>query len=130
MTPAGRASPAATSAARILARGLALPSVSGAACVLAFAPFYAWPVALAGLALLFGVWERSGSALQAALSGFAFGLGYFLSGVSWVFVSLHYFGAMPAAKEFLRRREARLSVQVRVGVPRFRRATQSLRLSQ
>ena len=80
----------------ILARGLALPAVSGAACVLAFAPFYAWPVALAGLALLFGVWERSGSALQAALSGFAFGLGYFLSGVSWVFVSLHYFGAMPA----------------------------------
>ena len=30
------------------------------------------------------------------LAGFCFGLGYFLAGVSWVYVSLHDFGAMPA----------------------------------
>ena len=30
------------------------------------------------------------------LAGFAFGLGLFLFGVSWVYVSLHDFGAMPA----------------------------------
>jgi len=54
-------------------------------------------VPIAALAALFLVWRGSGSALQAALSGFAFGLGYFLAGVSWVYVSLHVFGSMPAA---------------------------------
>jgi len=88
------ASPA-LSATRIVARGLLLPALAGAACVFAFAPFYAWPAAPLALAVLFHAWARSGSALQAALSGFAFGLGFFLAGVSWVFVSLHYFGAMP-----------------------------------
>lgn len=95
MTRVVNASPAA-SATRLVARGVLLPALAGAACVFAFAPFYAWPVALVVLAVLFHVWARSGSALQAALSGFAFGLGHFLAGVSWVFVSLHYFGAMPA----------------------------------
>jgi apolipoprotein N-acyltransferase len=88
------ASPA-LSATRIVARGLLLPALAGAACVFAFAPFYAWPLAPLALAVVFYAWARSGSALQAALSGFAFGLGFFLAGVSWVFVSLHYFGAMP-----------------------------------
>jgi apolipoprotein N-acyltransferase len=95
VTPGGEASPAATPAARILARGLLLPAVAGAACVLGFAPFYAWPVPIFALAALFAVWERSASALQATLSGYAFGLGFFLIGVSWVYVSLHFYGAMP-----------------------------------
>ena len=82
-------------AARIVAVGLLLPAVAGAACVLGFAPFYAWPVPIVALAAMFWVWSRSGSALQGTLSGFAFGLGYFLAGVSWVYVSLHDFGGMP-----------------------------------
>jgi apolipoprotein N-acyltransferase len=90
------AAPTARPAALALARGLALPLVAGAACVLAFAPFYAWPVAIACLAALFAVWATSGSPRQAWLSGYAFGLGYFLTGVSWVFVSLYEFGGMPA----------------------------------
>lgn len=93
--PAG-ALPAQPSAARILARGLLLPALAGVASVLGFAPFYLWPVPIASLATLFFVWRQSGSPRQAALSGFAFGLGYFLAGVSWVFVSLHEFGSMPA----------------------------------
>jgi apolipoprotein N-acyltransferase len=88
--------PPSGSAARALAVGLAMPVAAGAACVLAFAPFYAWPVTIAALAALFFAWSRSGSPRQAALSGFAFGLGYFLTGVSWVYVSLHDFGSMPA----------------------------------
>jgi apolipoprotein N-acyltransferase len=69
--------------------------MAGAAAVLGFAPFYAWPVPIASLAVLFLAWSRSGSALQAAISGYAFGLGLNLAGVSWVFVSLHEFGHMP-----------------------------------
>jgi apolipoprotein N-acyltransferase len=85
------------SAARTLGVGLGVPLVAGAASVAGFAPFYFWPVPIVALAALFLVWRGSGSALQAALSGFAFGLGYFLAGVSWVYVSLHVFGSMPAA---------------------------------
>ena len=83
-------------AAAVLATGLALPALAGAACVAGFAPLYGWPVPLLALAALFAVWSRSGSPLQAGLSGFAFGLGLNLAGVSWVFVSLHEFGHMPA----------------------------------
>ena len=88
--------PAPRPAARILARGLGLPLVAGAACVFGFAPFYAWPVPIVAMAVLFHVFSRSGSPLQAGLSGYAFGLGYFLAGVSWMYVSLHDFGSMPA----------------------------------
>jgi apolipoprotein N-acyltransferase len=80
----------------VLIRGLALPLVAGAACVFGFAPFYAWPVPIAAFAILFHVFDTSRSPRQAALSGFAFGLGYFLAGVSWIYVSLHEFGGMPA----------------------------------
>ena len=95
MTAAG--GPAARPAARVLAWGVALPAVAGAASVFGFAPFGAWPVPIACLAALFLAWSRSGSPLQAAITGFAFGLGLNLAGVSWVFVSLHQFGHMPAA---------------------------------
>ncbi len=95
MTAPAGAPPARRSATRILARGVAVPVLAGAACVLGFAPFYLWPLPILALAVLFRVWAGSGSALQAALSGFAFGLGLFAAGVSWVFVSLHFHGAMP-----------------------------------
>lgn len=83
-------------AARVLALGFALPAAAGACGVFAFAPFYAWPVGIVILALLFGAWTASASPRQAAASGFAFGLAYFLAGVSWVYVSLSEFGDMPA----------------------------------
>jgi apolipoprotein N-acyltransferase len=95
VTPQSRA-PARMPAMRALALNLLLPLLAGAACVLGFAPFYLWPMPILGLVALLLVWQRSGSPLQAALSGFCFGLGLFLGGVSWVFVSLHYFGGMPA----------------------------------
>lgn len=77
-------------------RHLVFAFASGALSVAGFAPFYAWPVPIAALAALFVLWQRTGSPRRAALLGFAFGLGLFLAGVSWVFVSLHQFGHMPA----------------------------------
>ncbi len=71
--------------------------VAGALGVFAFAPFYAWPVAPLVLAVLFALWHRAGSAKQAAAIGFAWGLGLFLSGASWLYVALHVYGGMPAA---------------------------------
>jgi apolipoprotein N-acyltransferase len=77
-------------AVRVLA-----PAAAGAACVFGFAPFYAWPVPIAAVAVLLFAWTRCETPRQAAWAGYAFGLAYFLTGVSWVYVSLHDFGDMP-----------------------------------
>jgi apolipoprotein N-acyltransferase len=74
---------------------LALGAALGAASVLGFAPFYLFPVPIATLAGLAWLWQRASSAGQALALGFAFGLGYFLAGTSWVYVSMHDFGGMP-----------------------------------
>ena len=66
----------------------------GAACVLGFAPFQLFPLPLVALAALVRLW-RDAPPRRAALLGFAFGAGFFLAGVSWVYVSMHAFGGMP-----------------------------------
>ncbi|OGA39402.1 MAG: apolipoprotein N-acyltransferase, partial [Betaproteobacteria bacterium RIFCSPLOWO2_12_FULL_65_110] len=78
-------------------RGAALAAAAaGAAAVAAFAPLQWWPLAPLALALLFHLWLGTESPRRAALLGFLFGLGYFGVGVSWLYVSLHDFGGMPA----------------------------------
>lgn len=67
----------------------------GAATVLAFSPFDLFPLAVVTLALLIVLW-RDRAPKQAALIGFIFGMGLFGLGVSWVYVSLHDYGGMPA----------------------------------
>ena len=77
------------------ARGYLLALLLGAATTLSFAPVGAWPIGLASLAGLFYLW-RDGKPGNAALTGFCFGLGLYGSGVSWVYISMHDYGAMPA----------------------------------
>lgn len=67
----------------------------GAVSVFGFAPFYLLVVPLLSLAGLIWLWRHQHVARQAMLTGFLFGLGYFGSGVSWVYISLHTYGAMP-----------------------------------
>ncbi len=69
---------------------------AGAAAVLGFSPFDFPPATLAALAVLVHLWARAATPRAAFLAGWLFGLGFFLAGVSWVYVSLHRFGAMPA----------------------------------
>ena len=68
----------------------------GAASVFGFAPFHLSALPILALALLFVLWRQAASPRAAALLGFAFGLGFFLAGTSWVYISLHTFGGMPA----------------------------------
>jgi apolipoprotein N-acyltransferase len=68
----------------------------GAATVAGFAPLYLYPLPIVTLALLAWLWTQAASPKRAAWLGWWFGLGFFLTGVSWVYVSLHNFGAMPA----------------------------------
>ena len=74
----------------------ALAAGLGALTVTGYAPFGFYPLPLLTFAGLFLLWQRAADARAAALTGFAFGLGWFVAGVSWVYVSLHTFGAMPA----------------------------------
>ena len=74
----------------LLAAGL------GGISVLGFAPFHLFPLPILALALLFGLWRRAASPGQAAGIGYGYGLGFFLAGVSWVYVSLHEMGGMAA----------------------------------
>jgi apolipoprotein N-acyltransferase len=69
--------------------------VLGALTVTGYAPFSLFPQPVITLAGLLYLLSRQPDARRAALTGFAFGLGLFLFGVSWVYVSLHDFGAMP-----------------------------------
>jgi apolipoprotein N-acyltransferase len=63
----------------------------GAALPLAFAPFDLWFVAPLAIAGLFWLWQ-SRLPREAFALGYAFGLGQFSVGVSWIFVSMHHFG--------------------------------------
>lgn len=74
---------------------LALAGLIGALGVLCFAPFEQYWFAPFIWLGLFVLLLRAESTSQAALTGLSFGLGFFLSGVSWVYVSLSVFGGMP-----------------------------------
>jgi len=69
--------------------------LGGAATVFAFAPFELHPLAFFTFALLVHLWMDA-PPRRCAWLGFWFGLGLFGTGVSWVYVSLHQFGGMPA----------------------------------
>lgn len=73
-----------------------LAAVLGGVSVFGFAPFALFPLPILALALLFRLGQRSESPRAAAWLGFCFGLGLFLAGVSWVYVSLHDVGGMAA----------------------------------
>jgi apolipoprotein N-acyltransferase len=75
--------------------GLPLAAGLGLVHALSFAPWnlpWLQVLALAGLVALA---LRTGSSRTAALLGFAFGMGWFGLGVSWVFISMHSYGGMP-----------------------------------
>ncbi len=63
----------------------------GALCVAGFAPFHLFFLPILAIAGLIHLWSEK----DAAWTGFFFGMGLFLFGVSWVYVSLHDFGGMP-----------------------------------
>lgn len=78
------------------ARAFIAAFLLGAATVLGFAPFGLGWLPFLGAAAMLRLWQDAATPARAAALGFAFGMGLFLAGVSWVYVSLHEFGAMPA----------------------------------
>ncbi|MBX9893755.1 MAG: apolipoprotein N-acyltransferase [Nitrosomonas sp.] len=74
---------------------LLLVYLAGAVTVLGFAPFYLFPVPVMTLAWLLALCHKNRNPLKNAVLGFSFGMGLFSAGVTWIYVSLHDFGAMP-----------------------------------
>lgn len=78
-------------------KGTVLPDaaclLAGALFPLAFAPWGFYPVAIAGLAVLFHAWTRATPG-RAFLRGYLFGLGMFGVGVNWLHISINLFGGV------------------------------------
>jgi apolipoprotein N-acyltransferase len=89
---------AASGAGRLVAAWApgAVAVALGAASVAAFGDWPLWPLPLAAFAALAWLWLRAPTPRAAAVVGFAFGAGLFFVGASWVYVSLHDFGGLPA----------------------------------
>lgn len=67
--------------------------ILGALSVLGFAPINLWPLGLIIPGLLAWLWyPETGSAKKGFSQGFAFGLGFFGFGVSWLYVSIATYG--------------------------------------
>lgn len=68
----------------------------GAITTLAFAPYQLWPLAFISPALLL-ILLHGQSGKRALGIGYAWGLGQFATGISWVYISIDHFGGMPKA---------------------------------
>lgn len=66
----------------------------GASTTLAFAPFSLWPLAIISPLLLLLLVHKQ-TPKHALAIGYAWGLGQFATGISWVHVSIDNFGGMP-----------------------------------
>jgi apolipoprotein N-acyltransferase len=73
-----------------------LAALLGSITVAGFAPLEIFVLPVVTLALLFRLWQRAATPRAAAWLGFSWGAGFFLTGVSWVYVSLHDVGGMDA----------------------------------
>jgi apolipoprotein N-acyltransferase len=74
-----------------------LLAFAGGLAVAGFAPYGFWLATLLSLLVLLLVWRKTHSPLRAFEQGFLWGMGYFVSGVSWLEISLTHFGGMPYA---------------------------------
>ena len=80
---------------------LALAPLAGALVTLSMAPFNIWPAGILSC-VLFAYLLCTCSLRQALWRGWLFGLGFFGSGVSWIYVSIHVHGhASPPLAAFL-----------------------------
>lgn len=77
-------------------RAFLISLAAGIVTVGGFAPFNLYPLAVLGLVLLFWQWHHAVTPRTGFLSGWAFGLGLFGAGVSWIYISLHQYGGMAA----------------------------------
>ena len=72
--------------------GTLIALLAGAITPLALAPYDLWPLAILSIALFY-LGLRDLTPRQATLRGWSYGFGLFAAGTSWVYVSIHDYGA-------------------------------------
>lgn len=77
------------------ALGPAAALLAGVAQTFSFAPFEAWWLQIAALAVLAHA-AREARPARAALLGWLFGTGWLVSGLWWLYISMHSYGGMAA----------------------------------
>ena len=80
----------------LLNRWIVFAALAGALQTLTFAPLGLWWLQPFTLAILFIASVKSPTLGRAAWVGFGFGLAHFVSGISWLYISLHEYGKMAA----------------------------------
>jgi len=70
--------------------------LAGAVNVLAFAPFGWWPLQILTLALVFRLVQSESSFKRSAFLGWMYGLGWSVTGVHWLYISMHHYGGLPS----------------------------------
>jgi len=70
---------------------MSVAALSGTLVTVSLAPFSLWPLSVVALAVLHHLCD-SATPKRAALLGWFFGAGLFLSGTSWIYVSIHDYG--------------------------------------
>lgn len=80
---------------RLLTNSYLLALISGAIIPLSLAPFNIWPLSILGVALFVAALQPL-TPKQSLFAGWLFGVGLFGVGTSWVYVSIHTYGAASA----------------------------------
>ncbi|NHZ32029.1 apolipoprotein N-acyltransferase [Massilia rubra] len=70
-------------------------ALAGASCVLAFAPVGWWPLQILALAFLFYQIGMDTNVRRSSLIGWAFGFGWSVAGMHWLYISMNRFGSIP-----------------------------------
>lgn len=76
-------------------RPMLLCALAGALTVFAFAPFGFWPLQLLSLAFLFYQVGLDTQPKRSFWIGFAYGFGWTVAGMHWIYISMHRYGGMP-----------------------------------
>ncbi|OCG21529.1 apolipoprotein N-acyltransferase [Gilliamella sp. App2-1] len=72
-----------------------LSLILGGIAVFSYAPFHIWPLAFISFAgLLWLIADKTKK--QAMLLGLSWGIGYFMAGIHWVYISIQQYGELPA----------------------------------
>jgi apolipoprotein N-acyltransferase len=76
--------------------GLVVAALAGASSLLSFEPLGWWPLQFLSLAYLFYQVGVGSSVRRATLLGWAFGFGWSMGGMHWLYIALNRFGGLPA----------------------------------
>lgn len=87
--------PAAVRAPRTTALPMLFCALAGAASVFSFAPFGWWPVQILVLAFLFYQVGMDTNVRRSSLLGWAFGFGWSVAGMHWLYITMNRFGYIP-----------------------------------